>query len=333
MDGERQWVRRLARQFPASGAVRAGIGDDAAVLRLPSGPDWVVTTDQTVEGVHFLLRRQSARAVGWKALARSLSDVAAMGGRPRFALVALTLTKRQSPKWLREFYGGLGSLAKRHGVQVIGGDFASGQHFVADVQVIGQVARGQALLRSGARAGHAIYVTGRLGLSALGERLADKSALQRLAKSLGKRALRAHFYPEARIEVARKLSRRLSAAMDLSDGLALDLHRLCEASGVGARLFRDCIPAVNIPAPLERRIKTTAVDLALHGGEDYELLFTAPKSVRVPETVAGISVARIGETTNSRAVVLCQSESDRKGVRLKPTGWDHFARRKRKRRR
>jgi len=332
MGDERDWVRFLASRFPARGAVKVGIGDDAAVIRLPAGPDWIFTTDQMVEGTHFVEKRQPAGAVGWKALARSLSDVAAMGGRPRFALVALTLPRRHDPKWTKAFFAGMGSLARRHGVQIVGGDFSSGRQLSADVQVIGEVRRGKALLRSGASPGQAIYVTGRLGLAALGERLARAPSLRQTAKGLARTAHRAHTQPNARLEVARKLPQGVSALMDLSDGLALDLHRLCEASGVGARLFRDLLPVPAIPAALLKRLKTSALQLALHGGEDYELLFTAPKKVRVPKSIAGVPVSRIGETTRGRAkrsaVVLCASEKDKTGKKLEAEGWDHFARRK-----
>ncbi len=334
MADERIWVRRLKRRFPAGGAVRTGIGDDAAVIRMPGEKDWVITTDQMVEGAHFLRRRQPARSVGWKALARSLSDIAAMRAKPRYALVALTVPARLDPCWIEQFYSGLGALAKRFKVQVIGGDFATGPTVAADVQVIGEVERGRALLRSGARPGQVIYVTGTLGLSALGEELTRRPTLSRtlrgLAKAVAAKAQRAHFYPEARVVLARKLPRTASALMDLSDGLSLDLHRLCEASRVGARLFRDKIPCFALPSKLEGRLKTSALDLALHGGEDYELLFTAPRSARIPKNIAGIAVTRIGETTKSRSILLCDSEGDRKGTKLTPGGWDHFVRAKKK---
>ena len=333
MADERTWVRRLKRRFPAGGAVRTGIGDDAAVIRMPGEKDWVITTDQMVEGAHFLRRRQPARSVGWKALARSLSDIAAMRAKPRYALVALTVPARLDSGWIEQFYSGLGALANKFKVQVIGGDFAASPVIAADVQVVGEVERGRALLRSGARPGQVIYVTGKLGLSALGEELTRRRAWRGLAKALAAKAQRAHHYPEPRVELARKLPRTVAALMDLSDGLSLDLHRLCEASRVGARLFRDRIPCVVLPTRLEASLKTSALELGLHGGEDYELLFTAPRSARIPKNIAGISVTRIGETTKGRSILLCDSEGDREGTKLTPGGWDHFARRDKKGRR
>ena len=324
---EMNWVKRLKRQFPVVGAVKTGIGDDAAVIRMPGGRDWVITTDQMVEGTHFLRRRQPPRSVGWKGLARSLSDIAAMRAIPRFALVALTVPPRLDPNWIKQFYAGLGALAKQFKVPVVGGDLAAGPAIVADIQVIGEAGRGEALLRSGARPAQAIYVTGTLGWSALGEALVRHPALHALAKTVAAKAQRAHFYPEARVELARKLPSGVSALMDLSDGLSLDLQRLCKASGVGARLFRDRIPSLTLPPKWEVRLKTSALRLALHGGEDYELLFIAPKTQHIPKSIVGIPVTRIGVTTKGRSIVLCDSEGDKKGKKLKPGGWDHFAQR------
>ena len=332
MIDEMSWVERLKRQFPATGVVRTGIGDDAAVIQMPGGRDWVITTDQMVEGTHFLRRKQRPRSVGWKGLARSLSDIAAMRAIPRYALVALTVPPRHDPNWIKQFYSGLAALAKRFKVQVVGGDFATGPAIVADIQVIGEVRSGKALLRSGARPAQAIYVTGTLGLSALGEKLVSRSRLAELAKTIANKAQRAHFYPEARIELARKLPKQVTALMDVSDGLALDLTRLCKASGVGARLFQNKIPCLALPPKLEARLKTSALKLALHGGEDYELLFVAPNTLRVPKHIAGIPVTRIGVTTKGRSITLFDSEQSPKGKKLKPEGWDHFTRKEKKRR-
>ena len=324
MKGEDKLVDFLARRFPAGGPVRTGIGDDAAVLRLNPATDWVVTTDQLIENVHFLRKVQPARSVGWKALARSLSDLAAMAARPRFALVSLALPPRLSGRWSREFFAGLGALAHRYRVRIVGGDLARAPQVMADVQAIGEVDRSRALLRSGARSGQAIYVTGRLGLSALGQRLVRSRSRNR-PSGLIQDALRAHFYPEPRIQLARRLARAGATAMiDLSDGLSTDLARLCRASRVGARVYGSHIPTVEVPPPLLRRFRTTPLELALNGGEDYELLFTIPESVRLPGKLLGIPLTRIGEITKRRRLMLADSPGSGRERRLQPGGWDHF---------
>jgi len=325
MRGEDEIIRHLRRRFPAGGRVRVGIGDDAAVLAGDAGRDWVVTTDLLVEGVHFVRHWQPARAVGWKALARSLSDIAAMGAQPVAALVALAVPAGTPEAWVKDFFDGLALLSRRFNVRVIGGDLSSAAQVVADVQVLGEVGHGHALLRRGARPGDLLLVSGALGLAQLGllclrHRVAS-------VRPLLKRAVRRHFYPKPRLKLARALRRyRPTALMDLSDGLSTDLHRLCEASGVGARLEAARIPTVNLPPPVARRFRTSVLDLALHGGEDYELLFTLPKSraARLSPTLAGSKLTPIGEITRARGVVMVDAEGLR--MRLKPQGWDHFRR-------
>lgn len=216
----------------------AGIGDDCAIYRPRPGEDLLFTTDQMIEGIHFLSSTK-ASAVGERALARSLSDIAAMGGKPRFCLVTLALPDNLSGAWARAFYQGLIRLARKTGTALAGGDLAHDDQVHLDVMVCGSVAKGKALRRDGARVGDAIYVSGRLG-----------------------RPWESRIHP--RLQLGQSLIGRATACMDLSDGLSIDLHRMCTASGVAADLYR--VPTFN-GASLER---------ALHGGEDYELLFTLP---------------------------------------------------------
>ncbi|MCI0402959.1 MAG: thiamine-phosphate kinase [Acidobacteria bacterium] len=323
MRSEDEIIQQLRRLFPAGGRVRVGIGDDAAVLAGDARHDWVLTTDLLVEDVHFVRRWQPARAVGWKALARSLSDIAAMGARPVAALVALALPADTPTAWVKEFFRGIDVLARRFGVRVIGGDLSSARQIVAAVQVLGEVEKGRALLRSGARPGDLLFVSGALGLSQLGLlRLQSRGVPM---QPVLKRALRAHFYPWPRVALARALQRyRPSAMIDLSDGLSTDLHHLCAASGVGACLFGPRLPAVNVPATLARRLRTTGMELALHGGEDYQLLFTLPQSrpQPPPKNLAGARLTAIGEITRDPRVVLVDASG--RSERLAPRGWDHF---------
>lgn len=323
MRSEAELIRALQKRFPAGGGLRVGIGDDAAVLAGDARHDWVVTTDLLVEGVHFLTGAQPARAVGWKALARSLSDVAAMGARPRYALVALAVPATTPTRWVEEFFAGVKAAARRPGVRLAGGDLSAAPQVVADVQVLGTVAKGRALLRRGARPGDVLVVSGTLGWAQLG-----LTALRRRRTSGLARAVRAHLYPQPRLRLAEALARRggLSALIDLSDGLSTDLAHLCEASGVGARIFAEEIPTVKLARRLERRLGVSRLALALHGGEDYELLFTLPRAraARLPKKLAGVRLTLLGEITRGRGIILVDAAGRERPLR--PRGWDHFRR-------
>lgn len=226
------------------------IGDDCAILTPPRGRQLLVTTDMLVDGVHFALSTHTAQACGWKALARGLSDIAAMGGDPHWCFVSLALTAAVDQPWLRDFYRGLTALAKRHNVSLAGGDLTKAAQLSADITVIGSTPTGRALTRSGGHPGDILYVTGPLGaMAASGYRLR----------------------PEPQLDAGLRLRRlHATACMDISDGLALDLHRLALASGLAAAL--DHVP-VAAGATQEQ---------ALHGGEDYELLFALPPGKRPP---------------------------------------------------
>jgi len=327
-----QWLQLLAA--PARGHERArssrlgkgvnlGIGDDAALLAVKRGHELILTTDMSIEGVHFTRRLHPAEAVGHRALSRSLSDVAAMGGVPRYVLVSLAISKQIRRDWVSGFYRGLQALARRFGVQLVGGDTAlvPGRTFI-DVLVAGEVPKGKALRRSGARTGDQIFVSGPLGLSALGLRLLQsKRRGSRLrAKAAAREAVHAHLYPEPQCALGRFLSGHgmASALIDLSDGLSTDLSRLCAASGVGARLWAAKIPGPNLPGAAD------SLQLALHGGEDYQLLFTVPqrKVSRLPSRFQGRPLYLLGEIEASKGIKLVMPEG--KVHTLEPAGWDYF---------
>lgn len=324
MQREAELISHLQSRFRAGGGVRVGIGDDAAVLAGEGRRDWVVTTDLLIEGVHFLPRWQPAAAVGWKALARSLSDIAAMGARPRYALVALGVPSVTPSRWVKDFFAGLGRLARRFGVKLAGGDLSSAPQVVGDVQVIGEVERGRAILRRGAQPGGVVCVSGTLGFAALG--LASLRHRAAVTNHFLQRAVRAHTYPTPRLALAQALVRRfqVKAMIDLSDGLSSDLARLCQASGVGARIYADRVPAVALPSEVRRRIRANAMDLALDGGEDYELLFVLSKDEarRLPKKLAGVKLTPIGEITRERQRILVEPSGQE--VPLVARGWDHF---------
>ncbi|HUU12580.1 MAG TPA: thiamine-phosphate kinase [Terriglobia bacterium] len=314
-----RWLRGLVAKD--AGPLKLGIGDDAALVEVARGNQAILTTDLSIEGVHFLPRLHPPRAVGHRALARALSDVAAMGGTPRFALVSLAISRRTSRAWVKDFYAGLLGLAARLGVTLIGGDTAVVKGGIsADVIAVGEAPRGKALRRSGARPGDQIFVSGKLGLSALGLRLLRSGRAGKAASE--KQALFAHLYPEPRCALGRYLSERrlATACIDLSDGLSTDLAHLCEASGVGARVWASRMPLPEVPG----ESSINSLQLALSGGEDYELLFSVPrgKAARIPHKHRGVTLHRIGEISHSRKLVLIQS--DAQSIPLVPAGHDHF---------
>jgi len=299
--GEVEMVRRIRRwaSLGHAASLVLGIGDDCAIFRPRGSPeDLLFTTDLLLEDVHFRRATHRAEEVGWKCLARGLSDVAAMGGEPRFCLVSLAVAGWADTRWVDGFYRGFLRLARREKTALAGGDLARAEKTACDIVVCGAVPRGRALRRDGARAGNAIYVSGRLGGSALG-----------LAKGRG-RAWRRHVRPEPRLALGRFLRRELhaTAAMDLSDGLSLDLRRMCEASGLKAEIE---LPPIFPGATPEQ---------ALDGGEDYELLFTLPSNVAPPREFEGLPLTRIGVMRRGKIGV------ELNGNPLQASGWDHFTR-------
>lgn len=326
MPNEKEILDRLRTRYGKTGSrgLRVGIGDDAAVLMPRAGWELVVTTDLFLEDAHFRREWMEASAIGSKAVARTLSDIAAMGAVPRFAFLSLAVPGKLSGRWLEEFFRGAVAFARRFGVTLAGGDLASTPDgVVVDAVAIGEVERGRALLRSGASAGDAIFVTGRLGLARLG-----LEALRRGAqgvKSL-RAAVRAHTHPVSRCAIGRYLLRQglAAAAIDLSDGLSTDLHHIAEESGVGARLDASRIPVPAIPAAVRDKLGLDPLTLALHGGEDYELLFTTPRAkvAWVPKRILGVPLTRIGEITSGRNILLVSPAG--RELLLRPLGFDHF---------
>jgi thiamine-monophosphate kinase len=309
-------VRRPTRSAPA---VLTGIGDDCAVLRLPPNLEMLVTTDFSLEEIHFRRDWHTAEVVGHRCLARGLSDIAAMGGKPVAAFLSLALPRDLPQAWVRKFMHGLIGLANQCGVTLAGGDTAkSPDGILADIIVVGTVPKGKAVLRSGARVGEHIFVSGQLGGSA--------AAVWQMRKNPGSklkvRDYPKHLLPPPRIELGRILRERglATAMIDTSDGLSTDLAHLCEESGVGAEMVAELVPRASVGRPARQ----ADIELALHGGEDYELLFTAPANRRVPSRIDGVPITQIGHITRRRKMYLMV----RGGVRqeLQPRGWEHFHR-------
>jgi len=334
-----------ARSRRMSKGLLLGIGDDCALLRPSRGEEIAVTTDFSLENVHFRRDWHPPESVGHRCLARGLSDLAAMGARPLAAFLSLALphelttASRGQLSWLQQFFDGLLALADRMKVPLAGGDTAEapkvgayGGLVAADIVLIGAVLRKRALLRSGARAGDLIYVTTDEGL---GGSAAELLALERNPKKFA--ALKTatpghpHFYPEPRVLAGLNLAkhRLATAAIDLSDGLSSDLRHLCDESGLTAEIDADALP-VHPMAQLAKAAGWTpsALDLALHGGEDYELLFTAPEGLNIPKRLRGVSIHAIGRMRKKRTgrptVTIVGPNELRSELPAK--GWEHFRR-------
>jgi thiamine-monophosphate kinase len=292
-----QQIRKLAGPVKNRSIVHS-IGDDCAVFRPTPSEDLVFTTDFAMETRHFTLATHTPADIGHKALARSLSDLAAMGAEPAFCLVSLAVPANIAASFVPEFYAGLLALAEQYHTALAGGDLARFDLVIVDVMCCGSVQRGTAYLRSAALPGDSIYVSGALGASALGFRTQTGAAWER------------HKRPEPRILIGLALHQHgVRCAMDISDGLSLDLARLSTESNVSAELH----------SPLPLGDGASLAD-ALHGGEDYELLFTASASRYIPTEVGGIPITRIGRITERGEALVTLD-----GSPLPAEGFDHFS--------
>jgi thiamine-monophosphate kinase len=324
--GELRIIDRIRARASASNAVPLGIGDDCAILKPPPGHELLVTTDFSMEGRHFRRDWHSAESVGHRTLARGLSDLAAMGAKPLAAFLSLALPKSavRNTLWLDGFLDGLLALADTCNVPLAGGDTAQSpsDHILADIVLTGSAPTGRALRRSGARVGDILYCTGTLGGAAA--ELAALSASPRKFRSASSAEDHPHLFPQPRLAVGQTLLRRrlATACIDLSDGLSTDLAHLCAASNVVAELDIAQLPLHPLAAALDDREQIAAI---LHGGEDYELLFTAAPSMKIPRSIANVPITRIGrilKPQKNRPQMSILSDGDR--FELQPHGWEHL---------
>lgn len=318
-------ARYFAGLTPGRDDIRLGIGDDAALVHVPSGQELAIATDTLVAGVHFPDDTPPA-AIGHKALAVNLSDLAAMGAEPAWATLALTLPQ-VNEDWLRDFAAGLGRLAQQAGIALIGGDTTRGPQLVITVTVHGLVPEGEALTRAGATPGDGVYVSGALGAAAAALELASPAAGYSAAEDAVRDCRARLDYPEARIELGRQLRGMASAAIDISDGLLADLGHLCRAGGVGAEVDVDAVPRHPALARFLTADRAEWYDWPLAGGDDYELCFTVPAVAhsRVTTLAAstGIALTRIGRITADEGLVL--QHADGSGYQARGQGYQHFA--------
>jgi len=299
-----------------------GIGDDAALFRPKPGHQTILTCDWFLEGTHFLRQKHPPDSVGWKCLARAVSDIAAMGGTPRCFLLSLALPDSHTGRWLDLFLGGLRRASRKFRCPLAGGDTTRRNEILMNITVLGEVRTGHAVLRSGARAGDVLYVTGRLGEAELGLQIVRRSSRAARPKNP---ITRKHLYPEPRLALGPWLVKKglATAMMDLSDGLSSDLSRLCAASAVGALLQKTKLPQVRMPEA-SRENGRIPLQLALHGGDDYELLFTvSPRKAKLlPKSFEGVSLTAIGEIIQKRELLLVDENGQ--VTLLAPLGWDPF---------
>lgn len=324
---ENEIIRLLRRRFAGRDpSIEKGIGDDAAVLRpARAGELWVLTTDLLLEDIHFRLAETTSQQLGHKSLAVNLSDVAAMGARPRFYTVALGLPRTVSRDWILSFYQGMTELGRRHGAALIGGDMSGSRSAVyICISMLGETVGRRVLYRGGGKPGDFLYVTGILGRSAAGLKLLEAGRKKGKTRS-EQEAIRAHREPEPRCAAGLWLAERglARAMMDLSDGLSSDLPKLCAESGAGAEIYTSQLPFFEgargwFPEPLE---------LALHGGEDYELLFAvSPRKAAHLEAIYPRRyppITKIGRMTSRRGVFWMEKPGQY-ARRLAERGYDHF---------
>lgn len=325
--GEFGLIERIAALTGAASGAVVGIGDDTAVLDTGGPRLLLATIDIQVEGRHFLRNRIPARALGRRTAAINLSDIGAMGGEPRWALVSLALPPDLEVGWVEDLYRGLGEELGRFGAAVIGGNLSGGETIMIDLALLGEVERERLLRRGGARPGDAILVTGTLGASAAG-RFALDAGLDPSDPAVAE-VIRAHESPIPRVTAGRAIAAtgRATAMLDLSDGLSSDLGHICDASGTGALIDAAALPIAAATRSVAARLGLDPVRLAVAGGEDYELLLTATTEAVEPLRAAVRDAAAIDLTVVGRILPAAEGRwLSVAGGRapLTAAGWDHF---------
>ena len=329
-------IRKSAGRPPSP--VTIGIGDDAAVLNV-SAASMLASTDMLIERVHFDLSYTDFFSLGWKSAAVNLSDIAAMGGLPRFCLTSIGIPDSISAEQIAEFYRGCNACLRSSGAVLVGGDTCfSRKDLIVSVTVLGEAVKTGIIARQGARPGDRIFVTGTLGDSAAGleilkrrgkgqgSRVQRGKSATRYPKSALKALIMRHLRPEPRVEWGKKiaLSQCAHAMIDISDGLSSDLSHICEQSRVGASIAEEKIPLSPWLIEASGRLEHPPVHYALSGGEDYELLFTVPPD-RIPRLrKLGLPVTELGEITEKRNIMITRGKGNE--TVLRPTGYNHFVR-------
>lgn len=344
--GELGIIEKFYRRFSEQGAkITLGIGDDAAALETPEKSLLLITTDIMIEGIHFKREYFTPQLLARKSLAINLSDIAAMGGEPHYFLLNLSLPGNLDTNFLEAFIDGLLEEANRYNVSLIGGDTSSSKkEIIISLTLLGQAKKGQIVSRSKAKPGHYLYVSGDIGRSAAGlsllkagYRLKDERVLRegisinKEEEKLAKQCLVAHLIPSPRLELGRMLATEglAHAMIDLSDGISRDLSHICRLSKCGAIINKDMLPIAEATSYWAEKLHLSPFDLALNGGEDYELLFAIPaeKEEKLQNLIKAkrlASITRIGEIVEEKmGIKISQPEGE--SIPLADRGYDHFS--------
>lgn len=294
--------------------VIAGIGDDAAVLKYGKNSCLLFTTDMLVENDHFSLKYSGAEQIGMKAIEQNVSDIAAMGGLPKYAAVSLALPNDISVEFIDKLYKGINKKSRKYKINVVGGNITHSKEIVINVALLGFVEKKYLALRSGAKSGDLIFCSGNVGGSTAG--------LELLRRNKKGKSIKIHLEPKSRLELARKLARvGISSMIDVSDGVAPEVKHICGESNVGAVIYADKIPISKDTISDSKKIKKNPIDFALYGGEDFELVFTANKSKL--NQLKKLDVKAIGKVVDKQYGI--KLVKDGRKVNL-GSGFDHFRR-------
>ena len=321
--GEFNLIKRLSSKFiNTKRHVIAGIGDDSAVLNSSGNRLQLVTTDMLVENVHFRLSTATPFQIGWKSLAVNISDIAAMGGEPTYAFISIGLPKDTAVNLVDDIYLGIYEIADKYSVDVVGGDTVSSPQLIINIALLGEVEPESYKLRSGAKEGDYIFITGDVGGSSAG--------LEILERKLPIKGTDKHLMPIPRVIEGRLLSQSgcVNAMIDVSDGVSSEIYHICEQSRTGAKIFMKDIPLSDNTYKVAEIINKSPYDFALYGGEDYELLFTCrPDSAGyIKELIqknCSTPITCIGYITDSSCALTIENENG-VSLPLKPAGYNHF---------
>lgn len=292
--------------------VIAGIGDDAAVLKCNKSSYTLFTTDSLIEDVHFSLKHFNAEQIGMKAIEQNASDIAAMGGVPKFALVSLGLPENTDAEFVDRLYKGINKKSKKYKISIVGGNLHSSKNIAVNIAMIGAVEKKFLALRSGARINDMVFCSGNVGESPVG--------LELLKKRIHGKSIKKHLEPQARLNLSRKLVKvGINSMIDISDGIASEIRNICSESKVGARIYADKIPLSKNEINDAKKLKKDALDFGLYGGEDFELIFTAGKNKS--KILKKYDVKAIGEIVDKKYGIKLAKNG--KLVAFKK-GYDHF---------
>lgn len=327
--GEFDLIQRLTKQFTNKEQnIIVGIGDDCAVIAKDNETYTLATCDIQVAGVHFLPQYQNPEDIGRKAMAVNISDIAAMGGKPTYCLVSLILPPHIDDEFIESVYKGMSQLCKQYTMTLIGGNISSGQQLAIDIFLLGEVKKTDLVLRSGAKPGDKVLVTGNLGDAAAGLAVLQNPSIK-LTKKEKVTVITRQCSPIPRLAESTILaaSKKVTSMIDVSDGLSSDVLHICKRSNIGVILYEDRLPVSATAQKVARQLREDPLKLVLSGGEDYELLFTTqPKYVdSLMEEVqrqTGTQVTVIGEITSQKEGYLLL-KTQREKIKLIASGWDH----------